>query len=137
MSNGKPAHRSVLTHDEDYIIVSKYQSEFRGVVQYYLLALNASHFGKLQWVMQQSPAKTLAAKHKTPRRKLIRRYQSTVNTAHGERACLQVVVERGEGKCPLVARFGGIPLERKRQAVLVDRHPKRYGFQRNELVKRL
>ncbi len=66
--------------------MSKYQSEFRGVVQYYLLALNVSHFGKLQWVMQQSPAKTLAAKHKTPRRKLIRRYQSTVNTEHGERA---------------------------------------------------
>ena len=38
MSNGKPAHRSVLIHDEDYSIVSRYQSEFRGVVQYYLLA---------------------------------------------------------------------------------------------------
>ena len=35
----------------DYSIVSRYQSEFRGVVQYYLLAQNVSHFGKLQWVM--------------------------------------------------------------------------------------
>ena len=87
--------------------------------------------------MQQSLAKSLAAKHKTPRRKLIRRYQSTVNTEHGDRACLQVVVERGEGKRPLVARFGGIPLKRIRQAVLADQKPQRYRTDRNELIKRL
>ena len=135
--NDKPTHRNELLADDDYTIVSRYQAEFRGIVQYYLLALNVSHFGKLQWVMQQSLAKTLAAKHKTPRRKLIRRYQSTVNTEHGERACLQVVVERGEGKRPLVARFGGIPLKRNRQAVLTDQKPQRYRVERNELIKRL
>ena len=51
---------------------------------YYRLSLNVSHFGKLQWVVSQSLAKTLAAKHKTTCRKLIRRYQSTVDTEHGE-----------------------------------------------------
>ena len=95
--NDKPTHRNELLTDDDYTIISRYQAEFRGVVQYYMLALNVSHFGKLQLVMQKSLAKTLAAKHKTPRRKLIRRYQSTVNTEHGERACLQVVVERARG----------------------------------------
>ena len=137
MANGQPTHRNELLADDDYTIISRYQAEFRGVVQYYMLALNVSHFGKLQWVMQQSLAKTLAAKHKTPRRKLIRRYQSTVNTEHGKRACLQVVVERGEGKRPLVARFGGIPLKRNRQAVLTDQKPQRYRTDRNELIKRL
>ena len=137
MVNGKPAHRNELLADEDYTIISQYQAEFRGVVQYYLLALNVSHFGKLQWVMGQSLAKTLAAKHKTSTRKIVRRYQSTVQTEHGERACLQVVVQRGEGKRPLVARFGGIPLKRNRQAVLTDRKPQRYRAERNELVKRL
>ena len=83
MVNGKPAHRNELLADDDYTIISRYQAEFRGVVQYYLLALNVSHFGRLQWVMQQSIAKTLAAKHKTPRRQLIRRYQSTVDTSMG------------------------------------------------------
>ena len=137
MVNGKPAHRNELLADDDYTIVSRYQAEFRGVVQYYLLALNVSHFGKLQWVMQQSLAKTLAAKHKTSTRKMVRRYQSTVETEQGERACLQVVVERGEGKRPLVARFGGIPLKRNRQAVLADQQPQRYRTDRNELIKRL
>ncbi len=136
-TKGKPAHRTELLHDDDFSIVSRYQAEFRGVVQYYLLAHNVSHLGKLQWVMQQSLAKTLAAKHKTSRRKLLRRYKSTVQTKHGERACLQVVVQRGNGKRPLVAQFGGIPLKRKRQAILVDRQPRRYRVERNELLQRL
>ena len=137
MSNGKPAHRSVLIHDEDYSTVSRYQSEFRGVVQYYLLAQNVSHFGKLQWVMGQSLTKTLASRHKTTTRKVFRRYRSTALTEHGERACLKVEVQRGNGKRPLVAQFGGIPLKRNRQAVLADQKPQRYRVERNELIKRL
>ena len=138
MSNGKPAHRSVLIHDEDYSIVSRYQSEFRGVVHYYLLAQNVSHFGKLQWVMGQSLTKTLASKHKTTTRKVFRRYRSTALTEHGERACLKVEVQRGNGKRPLVAQFGGIPLKRNRQAVLArPEGPSGTGLERNELIKRL
>ena len=69
MRNGKPADRPMLTHDTDYSIVARYQAEFRGIVQYYLLAQNVFHFGKLQWVMNKSLAKTLANKHKTTARK--------------------------------------------------------------------
>ena len=137
MKNGKPNHRNVLIHDEDYSIVDRYQSEFRGVVEYYRLAVNVSHFGRLEWIMSQSLAKTLAAKHKTTCRKIIRRYKSTVQTEHGERVCLKVVKERGNGKRPRVTQFGGIPLKRNRQAILVDRQPQRYRFNRNELIKRL
>ena len=87
--------------------------------------------------MGKSLAKTLAGKHKSTARKMFRRYKSTVQTEHGERACLQVVVQRGNGKRPLVARFGGIPLKRNRQAVLVDQQPQRYRTERNELIQRL
>ncbi|WP_189282548.1 reverse transcriptase/maturase family protein, partial [Streptomyces atratus] len=38
MSKGQPAQRGVLLHDEDFTIVAKYQAEYRGLVQYYLLA---------------------------------------------------------------------------------------------------
>ena len=137
MSNGKPVRRTGFHNDEDYTIVSRYQAEFRGIVQYYLLAYNVSHFGRLQWVMGKSLAQTLANKHKTTSAKIFRRYKSTVQTAHGERACLEVVKQQGEGKRPLVARFGGIPLKRNRQAVLVDQQPQRYRTERNELIKRL
>ena len=137
MKNGEPIHRSMLIHDEDYSIVDRYQSEFRGVVEYYRLAVNVSYFGRLQWVMSQSLAKTLAAKHKTTCRKIVRRYKSIVHTAHGKRVCLKVVKEQGNGKRPKVTQFGGIPLKRNRQAVLVDRQPQRYRTDRNELIKRV
>ena len=137
MSNGKPVRRTGFHNDEDYTIVSRYQAEFRGIVQYYLLAYNVSHFGRLQWVMGKSLAQTLANKHKTTSATIFRRYKSTVQTAHGERACLEVVKQQGEGKRPLVARFGGIPLKRNRQAVLADQQPQRYRTERNELIKRL
>ena len=48
-----------------------------------------------------------------------------------------VVKEQGNGKPPLVTQFGGIPLKRNRQAILVDQQPQRYRTDRNELVKRL
>ncbi len=88
---------SVLIHDTDYSIVARYQAEFRGVVQYYLLALNVFRFGKLQWVMNKSLAKTLANKHKTTAAKIFRRYKSTVQTEHGGRACLEVEASEGMG----------------------------------------
>ena len=137
MKNAEPIHRSMLIHDEDFTIVDRYQSEFRGVVEYYRLALNVSHFGRLQWVMSQSFARTLAAKHKTTCRKIVRRFKSIVHTEHGERVCLKVVKEQGDGKRPRVTQFGGIPLKRNRQAVLVDRQPQRYRTDRNQLIKRV
>jgi Type II intron maturase/AI2M/AI1M-like, HNH endonuclease len=137
MHDGKPKGLNELINDEDFTILSQFQSVFRGIVQYYLLAINVCHFGKLQWVMQQSLAKTLAAKHKKPRRKLIRKYQSTVQTEFGTMACLKVVVERGDNKPPLVAQFGGIPLRRQKRAVLVDRKPLMHKPARTELIQRL
>ncbi len=137
MRNGKPAHRSVLLHDEDYSIVDRYQSEYRGVVQYYLPAFNVHHLAQLHRVMEMSLARTLAAKHKTSARKIRRKYKSVVETEHGPRACLKVIKQQDNGKRPLVTYFGGIPLKRQRQAVLTDQQPQRYRTDRNELVKRL
>ena len=137
MRKGKPAHRSYLLHDEDFSIVAQYQSEFRGVVNYYLLAYNISQFGRLQSVLEMSLTRTLAAKHKSTARKMRRQYKSVVETEHGPRVCLKVIKQQGNGKRPKVAYFGGIPLKRQRQAVLVDQQPQRYRAGRNELTKRL
>lgn len=41
---GKPVHRSSLIFETDFSIVARYQAEYRGIVQYYHLALNVSHF---------------------------------------------------------------------------------------------
>ena len=137
MQNGKPTHRTSLLHDEDFSIVSRYQAEYRGVVQYYLLAYNVHHLRRLYRVMELSLTKTLAGKHKTSARKMRRKYKGVAVTEHGTLSCLEVVVQREDGKRPLVARFGGIPLRRQRKAVLKDQQPQRYRKERNEVITRL
>jgi hypothetical protein len=47
------------------------------------------------------------------------------------------VVDRGGGKKPLVAWFGGIPLKRQKKAVLIDRAPVLATTHGNELIRRL
>ena len=86
---------------------------------------------------EMSLARTLAAKHKSTARKMRRKYKGVVETEHGPRVCHRVVKQQDNGKRPLVAQFGGIPLKRQRQAVLVDQQPQRYRFNRTELIKRL
>ncbi|GAA2283950.1 reverse transcriptase domain-containing protein [Kitasatospora cystarginea] len=137
MSRGKPKFRGALLHDQDYSIVAKYQAEYRGLVQYYLLAQDVARLGRLHWVMETSMLKTLARKHQSTVTKMARRLKATIETPDGPRKCIQVVVNRSDGRKPLVARFGGIPLRRQRFADLVDRSPStRYGGS-NELIHRL
>jgi group II intron reverse transcriptase/maturase len=136
LHRGKPMHRTHLTQDEDYSILQQYQAEYRGVVQYYLLAHNVCWLWKLHWVMQTALLKTLAHKHKARVTAMARKYQSTTTTPYGPMKCLETRVER-PGKEPLVARFGGIPLRRQKTAILTDQHPVYLKTSRNELIKRL
>jgi hypothetical protein len=102
----------------------QYQQEYRGIVQYYLLAQNVSHLYRLHWAMKGSLLKTLASKHQTSPTKMARQYQTTVQAPNGtELKCLRVVVER-EGKKPLVAQFGGLQLIPQPKASILDQLPK-------------
>ncbi len=67
---------------------------------------------------------------------MAKRYKTTIETPHGPRKCLQVVVPR-DNKKPLVAQFGGIPLKRKQDAILVDREPQFVMTNRSELLQRM
>jgi group II intron reverse transcriptase/maturase len=134
--DGKPIHRAERTHESDYTIVASYQQEYRGLVTYYQLAANRRQFGALKWVMGQSLVKTLAKKRRCRMSQVRRRYGTTLETANGPRQGLRVVIERGEGKKPLVAIWGGISLRRQKEAILNDHppQPKNYG---TELLQRL
>jgi hypothetical protein len=137
MRGGKPERRPELKNEEDYSIISRYGAEYRGIVQYYLLAGNVHRLNRLHWVMLTSLLKTLACKYGSSVSKMARRYGATIETEHGPRKCMQVTVERGEGREPLVATFGGIPLRRQKNAVLVDREPVRDSAPGSELIRRL
>jgi len=136
MQRGKPAQRGPLIHESDYSILSKYQSEYRGIVQYYQLAHNIGWFNRLHWVAETSLLKTLAGKHRSTVTKMAKRFTTTIETEEGPRKCLQVMVPR-DNKKPLVAHFGGIPLKRRHDAVLVDRLPQFVMTTRSELLQRV
>ncbi len=85
------------------------------------MAGDVSRLSRLHWVMVTSMLKTLAGKYHSSVSKMARKYKATVETPYGPRRCFQVSVARGEDKKPLVARFGGIPLRRQKNAVLIDR----------------
>ncbi|MCL2135899.1 MAG: hypothetical protein FWH37_10240 [Candidatus Bathyarchaeota archaeon] len=65
MAKGKPTYRVERVVDFDYDVVSRYQAEYWGFVQYYLPAFNVHLLHLVRWVVETSLAKTLAAKHKT------------------------------------------------------------------------
>jgi group II intron reverse transcriptase/maturase len=132
---GKPERRTELINCDDLTIISTYGAEYRGLVQYYLLAGDVWRLKRLRWAAETSMLKTLAAKHESSVTKMARKHKATIATPHGPRTCFQAAVERA-GKKPLVARFGGIPLKRQKKAVIDDRLPAPPAS-RKELVTRL
>jgi hypothetical protein len=134
--HGSPNHRVELMHNSDFAIVHPYQSDYRGWVQYYQLAHNLHRCQKVKWIMEQSLTKTLARQLKNSVAQLYARYRTTLHTEEGTYKGLQVTIQR-EGKKPLIAVWGGIPLKRRKTAILRDQIRKPTTATRNELLDRL
>ena len=133
---GKEAmHRAELLERSDYDIVMTYQLEYRGIVNYYHFAYNIRDLQKLKWIMEISLTKTLARKHQMSVPKVYEKYGAKLVRQGQEYKGLQVTVSR-QDKPPLVATWGGIPLQRDMEAILEERPPRLYG-NRTELVQRL
>jgi hypothetical protein len=136
LMHGQPERRKELLSYDDYTIVNSYGSQYRGVVQYYLLAGDVWRFDRLRWVMETSMLKTLASKHRSTVTTMARTFKSILDTPHGPHMCFEANAERNSRQ-PLVARFGGIPLRRQKRAVLHDRLPIPVTVRRKELISRL
>lgn len=135
MNNGKPKHLSERIIDDAYSIVSQYQAEYRGIVQYYSMAYNLHALSKLKYVMEVSLTKTLASKYKTTRTKIYKRFGTSIQTGEGSRKVILVQKER-EQKKPLIAYFGGLSLKRNKEAKISEL-PQRVWNNRTELLQRL
>ena len=137
LARGKPAAQTALHNRSDYDIVAACGAQYRGIVQYYLLAGDIHRMDRLRWVMATSLLKTLAAKHHSSVAKMAARYKAAIETPHGPRTCFEAVRIRDGNQKPLVARFGGIPLKRRKTAILIDRVPGRDSYPRKEIITRL
>ena len=134
--HGMPWHRSALQNLDEFDIIRTYGAEYRGIVGYYLLANDVWRLNVLEWDAKTSMLKTLAAKYQSTVSAMAIRYKATTETLYGLRTCFEARIHR-DGKQDLVARFGGIPLVRKKNAVLIDRVAGPVPAPRKELIRRL
>lgn len=136
MRSGKPIHLPERLNDDTYSIVSLYQAEYRGIVQYYRLAYNLSVLGRLKWAAEVSLVKTLANKLRCSASEIYRRFQTRLTTTEGTYKVLEVKVDRGPTKSPLAAHFGGISLAWNPWAAIGETSVKVWSG-RSEMVERL
>ena len=133
---GRPIHRPELLKESVFTIISRYQAEYRGLVEYYRMAHDLSRvLPQLRWDMERSLMKTLAAKLQIAGPPVDKRYQATIIVEGKLSKGLRTTIER-EGKKPLVAEWGGIPLTWNIKATLNDQ-PERIWSTRSELEERL
>jgi group II intron reverse transcriptase/maturase len=137
MRNGKPSYLPQRLNDDAYSIVSRYQGEYRGIVQYYKLAYNLHRLSQLKGVMEASLTKTLAQKFKSTQRKIYARFRKTITNEYGTYKVLEMVLDRGPEKKPLVTYWGGIPLRRNKWVAINETIHQPIWSHRTELVDRL
>jgi group II intron reverse transcriptase/maturase len=135
---GKIVHRKDLLNDSDYTIIQRYQGILKGLYNYYCMATNVSkRLGHIKWVLNISLVKTLASKFKRKIKATLKIYKR--HTPQG--VVLTTEIKRN-GKEPLVATFGGFPVERIPEGMgVVDFSFTetwfRPGSKRSEVVQRL
>jgi group II intron reverse transcriptase/maturase len=134
--HGKPWHRSRLQNLTDYDIVRVFGAEYRGVVNYYLLAQDVSRLSTFRWYAETSMLKTLAAKHKSSVTEMAARHKAKAITKDGPRTCFEAKQTR-QGRKDLVARFGEVNLRQDRRAVITDPAPVPLICPPKELIHRL
>lgn len=131
----KPVHRPELRKESDYTIIMTYQLAYRGLVEYYRLAYTLHTLHYLKWVMGISLAKTLANKHQMSAKEVFKKYRADIDVDGKIYKGLQATVQR-DGKNPLIATWGGIPLTWDSKASINDRPQQKWNW-RSELEKRL
>jgi group II intron reverse transcriptase/maturase len=136
LRDGKALHRPELQNDSEYDIITRYQGEYRGLVNYYGLAQNLAQLSHVGWTMETSLLKTLAYKNQTSITKEVERLKSTTETPSGPRTCLKLTIPR-EGTSPLTAIFGGLTLKRRKSPAIKDQVLTPYIRTRSEIVEKL
>lgn len=136
--HGRPVHRPELVSMSDFDLLAKHQSVYRGVVNYYRVAHNLRDLSRLHGVMQKSLTKTLARKLQISVPQVYQRYRAMILDENLLwKPGLEVRIERGGDKPPLIARWGGISLKWRIDAVVEDPPVFDWPINTVELVQRL
>jgi group II intron reverse transcriptase/maturase len=130
--NDNPRHRGELMNLSDYDIISTYEVELQGLINYYSRAHNQARLSYLRYLWKTSLTKTLAAKYKTNVKSIIRKY---FKYTPDKRKVIGVEIQRTDKK-PLRATFGKKPIQRVKHAIIKDTI-QTIHIVSNELITRL
>jgi hypothetical protein len=125
--------RSELLNESDYDIVTTYETELQGVINYYSRAHNQIELSNLRYEWKRSLMSTIANKHKMSLTHVRRKYERFYN-AKGERL-IGVEVKR-EKKKSLITVFGKKPIQRQTGTIIRDKIQEIH-INRNSLIDRL
>lgn len=135
--NGKPRINGLAIAYSVEESFTRYQTQFRGIVNYYQYAVDVHELARLKYAMEQSLVHSLSAKLKISVSKIYRKYRARITVNEQTHKVLQSVVRNENGR-ELTFTWGGIPLKRRRTFNLPLQDQIAYGYQgRNELVARM
>ncbi len=117
-ATGKAIKDMRLLHLPDFDIIAHYGGQWRGLVNYYSLAMSVKILSHVEWAMALSLQALLARKHDCNTRWIRRKYQTR---EQGKRAYVCEVPNPNNPNKSLKAKFGGIPLRTRRDAQLHDK----------------
>ena len=134
VKNGKEVWESTsrpyLRSNDDLEILNRYNSEIRGLYNYYCIANNVNILGKFHGIMKESMCKTLSSKYNSTLRKIIRKYTRD--------KIFRVEYEDSKGKVH-TREFYHDGFKRKKDARIDDAHiePSYRAMQPTSLMARL
>jgi len=111
----KPVHRGFLANAPDIDIIRKYNSEIRGLYNYYRLAHNASVISKFAYIMEYSMYKTYGRKYEKSVRFIINKYSKNgefrvpYDTKAGVKYCVFYNEGFGRKEIPLKGEVDVLP----------------------------
>ncbi len=133
VKENKVQQRTELMNLSEYDIISLYETQLQGLINYYTLAQNVSkEMYRLRYDYKRSLIKILTLKLKTSCRDIMRKF--TVYTGDGKKV-IGVIIPR-EGKQLLKAVFGKKPIHTQKRTIIVDKISK-VNTERTELIRRL
>jgi group II intron reverse transcriptase/maturase len=137
MRRNRASHRPEMIYESDYSIIFRYQSHWRGFLNYYLMAKDVcKRLRPVFYTMRTSLLRTLAAKHRSTVSQMVKQFTVRVEDDRGWHNVLQVSVTR-PGKKDLVATFGGLPIHWQKEVATCDPSCIMTWCSRTELVERL
>lgn len=127
----EPIHRNCLVNNDDLEILNQYNSEIRGIYNYYCIADNVSVLNDFYYIMSYSMYKTYAAKYKT--------HISNIRKKYGVQRFAVPYINKSGKECKAYFYHEGFRVQRnKKDNETVDLEPTSMeNLNKNSLLLRL